>query len=136
MPDAWIAYIHNLPSGSSDGRMAYIISHCRTDSLHHLPSGSAGQQVMLTIRPALLPDGKLCRLSVRQLYRTDSLHNLPSGYYCIYGYSIYARKSYYTLTERARHADGRHLDSEKTCPYGGGGGLYPPSRFNSVRKEV
>ena len=31
---------------------------------------------MQAIRPALLPDGKLCRLSVRKQCRTDSLHNL------------------------------------------------------------
>ena len=59
--------LHNLPSGSSAGWIVYIICRpaaLRTDCLHNLPSGS---------------DGKLCRLSVRQLCRTDSLHNLPFG---------------------------------------------------------
>ena len=52
---------------------------CRTDSLHNLPSGSsAGRIAYIISRPAVV-DGKLGRISVRHYCRTASYVGYPSG---------------------------------------------------------
>ena len=52
---------------------------CQMDSLHNLPSGSsAGRIAYIICRPAVL-DGKLCRLSVRHYCRMTSYVGYPSG---------------------------------------------------------
>ena len=50
-----------------DGKLCRLsVRHyCRTDSLHNLLSGSSARRIAyITCRPGL-PNGKLCRLSVR-----------------------------------------------------------------------
>ena len=59
----------------------------RMDSLHNLPFGTAGRQIMwANVRQCCrtdslhnLPSGKLCRLSVRHYCRTASYVGYPSG---------------------------------------------------------